>query len=438
MLRTFSASLSLGLLALIVFVTPAVAGWTSSGATPVTASAARTGTTNHTHGESDADHVHTGMEQLPASQHQRSIGTGKADTCGLARLTNLTDDLCTHGHDPWPQGYADGQQVSPVQQPQLASPTTVETPTLLSATAGVCDGDGSTGPRVQLLYVHAADVPSRYAEFLFSFQTWAAEMDDIFAQSAAKTGGTRHVRFVHDAVCQPVISEVTVSPAGDDTIGNTAAELSALGYTATDRKYVVFIDTDGFCGVGGILADDQPGPYNANNLVSGFAQVSNSCWGGWAAAHELMHTLGGVQFSAPHSSGGYHCTDTYDVMCYSDYPHYPEMQLLCPDDINLFDCNNDDYYSTNPAPGSYLDTHWNAADSAFLIGGVTLPSADTSPPAITWTQPIGNQQVHSVSNGVMSLEIAASDNVAVTQVNFSRWDAVGEVWVDLGVVVTDP
>jgi hypothetical protein len=84
-----------------------------------------------------------------------------------------------------------------------------------------------------------------------------------------------------------------------------------------------------------------------------------------------MHNLGGVQLSAPNSSGGWHCTDEYDRMCYSDEPNYPAMNYYCSDSSlnRLFDCNDDDYYNTDPAGGSYLDTHWNAANSQYLVAG---------------------------------------------------------------------
>ena len=76
------------------------------------------------------------------------------------------------------------------------------------------------------------------------------------------------------------------------------------------------------------------------------------------AAHEVMHNLGGVQLSAPNASGGFHCIDEYDVMCYSDAGSgLPKMRFDCNEsarNATLFDCGHNDYYHTNPAPGSYL------------------------------------------------------------------------------------
>jgi hypothetical protein len=58
-------------------------------------------------------------------------------------------------------------------------------------------------------------------------------------------------------------------------------------------------------------------------------------------------------------------------MCYSDFPNYPAMRTVCADTghDNRFDCNHDDYFSTNPPAGSYLRTHWNTANSLYLSGG---------------------------------------------------------------------
>ncbi len=281
---------------------------------------------------------------------------------GLYRVVNT--DLCTHGPDPAPEGVDIKQSVPPIDAAlEPAMPL------------AQCDGDGTSGRRIQVLYARASDMPDRYNTYLASFRQWAEDMDAIFQQSAAETGGSRRVRFVHDASCIPIIPHVVVSPTGDDNWGNTASELQAQGYNRTDRKYVIFMDANVFCGQGGISNDDQPGSANANNGGPSYGRTDAGCWGGEVPAHELMHNLGGVQLSAPHTSGGWHCVDEYDRMCYSDKPYFPPMQYLCPDLAHdrLFDCNHDDYYSTNPPVDSYLATHWNAANSLYLIGGVPTP-----------------------------------------------------------------
>lgn len=257
--------------------------------------------------------------------------------------------FCTHGPD------------APISTVPSLSPAK-KSPTFTAA----CDGDGITGNRVQVLYAHASDVPSRYATQLASFQQWAIEVDSIFRESAATTGGFRRVRFVTDKNCNPIVTPVTLTPTGDDSFGRTIGELLAQGYNRTDRKYLVFTDARRYCGIANIEFDDQPGQANANNLGPHFARVDAGCWSGVIAAHELMHTLGGVQLTAPNSDGNFHCTDGYDNMCnYSGQT----VAIVCPDQSGLsqFDCGRQDYYNANPAAGSYLDTHWNVANSQFLI-----------------------------------------------------------------------
>jgi hypothetical protein len=273
---------------------------------------------------------------------------------------------CSHGPDTPLAGQAVASSVPPVTTPVPQS-------------AYICDGDGTTGKRVQLLYVHASDVLDRYSSYLTSFQSWANGVDSIFNNSAAETGGTRHVRYVHDSNCLPTVIDVQVSTAGDDNFANTESELLSNGYNRSDRKYVVFVDAAVYCGIGDIVGDDSPGATNLSNSSVSFARIDNGCWSAAIPAHELMHGLGGVQISAPHSSGGWHCVDTYDRMCYSDSPYYPTMQNLCPNTAEalIFDCNHDDYFSTNPPAGSYLATHWNTANNVYLIGAPGSSSGTT-------------------------------------------------------------
>lgn len=278
---------------------------------------------------------------------------------GFYRTQNT--GICTHGPDPAPPGLDIKKGVAPVKLPDQPG----------AAALVNCDGDGVSGPRTQVIYARASNVPDRFQTYLTSFQQWAAEINTIYQASAAETGGSRLVRYVHDANCKPIIFNVVLSPAGDDDFGRMVDELQAQGYNREDRKYIVFVDAHVYCGLGGIWGNDQSDFANPNNFGPSYARVDAGCWGGEVAAHEHMHTLGGVQLSAPHSSGGFHCIDEYDMMCYSDYPNHPQMQYPClePGHETLFDCNHNDYFSTNPPAKSYLATYWNAANSQYLVGG---------------------------------------------------------------------
>lgn len=291
--------------------------------------------------------------------------TGQCDG-GLAFTVTAkgrTRTYCTHGPDAAPINVnVVNRAPATVSRRSQRAGSTASTPSL------VCDGDGATGSRVQVVYAHASDVPDQYSAYLGSFQQWVSDVDNIFNNSAALTGGTRHVRFVTDSNCVPVIPDVTLSPTGDDNVANTVMELQALGYNLTNRKYLVFVDARVYCGIASTAYDDQPGPSNANNFGNTFGRVDAGCWGPWLAAHEIEHQLGGVQMSAPHSDGNWHCTDGYDIMC--DYGAVPNITYTsCPDSSynGVLDCNGDDYYSTNPPAGSYLSQYWNSANSVFLI-----------------------------------------------------------------------
>ena len=336
---------------------------------------------------------------------------------------------CTHGGDPAPPGFSITRGVQPLSQAQARR----------ASAEVVCEGDGEIGSRVQVLYGHASNVASRYNAFLASFRAWAADADTMLDASAAETGGSRHWRLATTG-CIIDVTEVTLSPSGDDTFDNTISELQAQGYDRADRKYLIFVDTTsaGICGIGTLWGDDTPSQANWNNFGPSYARVDAGCWNGHTAAHEMMHNLGGVQLSSPNTSGGFHCIDEYDIMCYSDSPYYPSMRYDCPQSVheNRFDCGHNDYFDTNPANGSYLSQHWNAANNQFLIGGGD--GSDVTPPTISWVSPIGNGEIYSVARGTVALEATASDDRGVDRVEFWRYDGSAEAWVLLATDRTPP
>jgi hypothetical protein len=278
--------------------------------------------------------------------------------------------LCTHGPDPIPAALWARGGAEPVQGAALTQgPTTV-----------LCNGDGVSGKRVQAVYAYVSGRQDRRSTYLASFRSWAAKVDTMFQTSAAESGGNRHLRWVTDSNCLLAVASVAVSSQAEANFGTMITELAAAGYNRTDRKYLVWFDSDphnsSICGIGTVYPDDQPGQ-NLNDTLTGYARADFMCWD-WSEPHELMHTLGAVQRTAPHATNGLHCTDEHDQMCYEDGVGVV-MTYPCGDAHEvLFDCGHDDYFSVTPSPSSYLASHWNTANSGWLVN----EPPDTTPPTV--------------------------------------------------------
>lgn len=293
-----------------------------------------------------------------------------------------------------PRAYAAAQD--------LGVPGTYATTATSSAVS--CDGDGVSGARVQAMYVVEAGRTNRYSSLLPSMQLWAAGVDDVLNRSAALTGGTRSVRYVTDAVsggCVARVLNVTVPAGATSSFGATVQAVQALGYTSPGRKYLMWTDASVLCGIASMYPDETAGQGNLNNgSYPQYARVDSGCWGlGNGAdqhsveAHELVHTLGGVQNLAPHSTHAGHCWDEADTMCYADGGTHA-MVSVCPAEREyLLDCNSDDYFSTYPT--GYLATAWDAASSRFLIGGGDGSSGGTlgAPTSLGGTLAVNNPAV---------------------------------------------
>ena len=288
-------------------------------------------------------------------------------------------ELCSHGPDAGDLGAPEG----------MAPPRPETTPRSIA-----CVGNGTSGARVQAVYARPQGRPDRYAALLPQLQVAAAEVEHIVARSAARTGGERHVRWVTSTratstTCTLDVARVTVPTWAVTDFGALVTSLDNQGFDRHDRKYVVWIDsaTTTCSGIATQLDDDRPGQENFNNTSVGYARVDDSCLpqDGAVEAHELLHLLGAVQRSAPHASAAGHCSDEWDLLCYDDDGAGGSFRTTVRCATTAYerrlDCRHDDYFSTDPAPGSYLATHWNAADSRFLEPGpVVVPDPGGTPP----------------------------------------------------------
>jgi len=329
--------------------------------------------------------THTGLE----------AGTPRCSAGYAFESPGLTD-LCTHGPDPAPHWVADVRtaDTDPVG-PEVAD----------VATAGpACDGDGISGNRVQALYVRPSDQPDRFNDYLESIRAWAVAVQQHYRNSAAATGGDLAMRFVHapaaaDGTCVIDVKHVVIGASDDNTFDATINAVRAQGFNAGTRNYAMWVEANTYCGIGTLYNDDRASTSNYNNQdIASYSRVDRGCWS-WSAAmtHELSHNVGAVQNSAPHTTGGFHCNDNNDIMCYSDGG--PSSSLYtdpsCADGsyANLLDCNHDDYFHTNPPQGNYLASHWNTANSRWLFTPTTPEPGDTTPPTLTVTSPASGSWV---------------------------------------------
>ena len=312
-----------------------------------------------------------------------SAGTGAAAHAGTWCPDGLTlvhvgdGHACTHGGDGVPTLAADATSARGS-----------------GLTEAPCPGNGRRGKRVRVFYGYPQGTAPRLADHKPTIADALRTADlNLDAQSPGTEG--QHYRFWCETDLRPTIRTIELVPVGgdaaydvDDVIGSLYDQvglgLGEANHRAGRMVYVVFVDH-----LGGVSApagqatlywDDDPAPSSNANNASGlgprFAMVQLG-YGVPTEAHifqhEVGHTLGAVQGSAPHSSGAGHCFELYDLMCYDDGGPYfdggGELVPACaamPDGQHVWDCNGDDWYAVEPAAGSYLEDHWNVVRSGWL------------------------------------------------------------------------
>jgi hypothetical protein len=237
----------------------------------------------------------------------------------------------------------------------------------------------SDGYAEQVIYARPAGTRSRYKASVDDIRSAVRRMDAVLNADSIESGGTSaDYRVVCDGSGAISVGRMTSSGS---SLAAVASAARSSGYGSTVLDYLIFYDgTNGdACGTASILDDERPVMTNASNNGGGYAIVYAGCWDNETPMHEVGHTMGAVQYGAPHSTGtGGHCFQENDVMCYS--PDGGDLNQFgpsfdCPG-RQRFDCGFDDYFDSAPEFGEYLYSHWNLGSplNRFLVFGAAQPT----------------------------------------------------------------
>lgn len=299
----------------------------------------------------------------------------RVDPCGtgLIQIATLKVTLCTHGSDRSPRDLY-GQEcdtVNPAVDPLLANPLICKLPYLHHAEAysDQAADCGNDTHRVELIYLRNAATRDTYAADSRTLISAYQDADRFLNSTAREEGAAEaHLRTLTVSPFDCTIRVVdAVADTGDGSYGAIVRAAQWAGYEPDPgRDYLIYSPDFTGCGTANVDPDSNPDPSrNANNFDAKYAVIGHlsGCFTGHVVLHELSHTLGAVQLGAPHSTGGWHCTDGADVMCYADGGPTDTQHTVCG--AERYDCGQDDYFAVRPR-GGYLPAHWNLRDSYFI------------------------------------------------------------------------
>lgn len=245
--------------------------------------------------------------------------------------------------------------------------------------------------RIQLIVVNNYPVNSStakvMAEITGQMTYMSLRMETQLGYSSAASGSDAkiaHFSFVSISPpgnCTPYVKLVTFPTTQSlNTLGDVINAMKSKGLSDPKIKYLVWnmSTKTSLCGATTVISDSSPLSTNKSNTGTGYAVVGPNCWSSTAEMHEVGHMLGAVQLNSPHTSGGYHCVDQHDELCYADGANGKAVNgkstyIACPSTSYawFWDCNRDDYfnasYSSSSKSTNYLHNHWNIFNSDWLI-----------------------------------------------------------------------
>ena len=178
--------------------------------------------------------------------------------------------LCTHGPDPAP----DGVDVLRQRGPETAAAGSTAAGTAAPGTAAAagtvpCYGTGSDGYRVELLYARSVRRrrPLRHVRLVVRHLGRPHGRRRQPQRGRDRRHPPRALR--HRRLCNPVIDRVTLSANGASDFNTMISELRAQGFNRSDRKYVVWVDANVYCGIAQVYSDDSANPAAGANASNG-------------------------------------------------------------------------------------------------------------------------------------------------------------------------
>lgn len=252
---------------------------------------------------------------------------------------------------------------------------------------------GTKDKRIELVLAADIDLVGTYPDLATYLMASSMKKTETLLEASSANSGPnstlRKFRVLTDSNCSPIVKRVkipkyTYDLSGTDWWSNVFKNLQNAGLNQSDRKYLVWLWGAQTCGMAQNPYSDSPNPGALGGEAHpSLAIIGANCWGTSAEFHELLHTLGAVQRSAPHATWRGHCIDEYDRMCGDDYGEVDGIvkngtgqstKLYvspgCSDkSLDWFaDCNKNDYFNTSTTikSSNYLYNHWNVANSAFL------------------------------------------------------------------------
>jgi hypothetical protein len=250
----------------------------------------------------------------------------------------------------------------------------------------------TTLPHFKVIYAYAQDGVNRFSTRKNVIESRMKALND--AMNAA-SGGRRELRLdTESGTCGRYVDIMTVQlPRNADQYGADLGEAlrfmesdidAKVAPTAAERNFVVWADLgcNGRCRGGVARTGFSLGPrlaivWGGNSASGTFQDGTTDTFDIVAPLHEMLHTVGAVNASAPHvtRSGSTplgHCWQEDDVMCQAEGDIAPRFD--CPgvggDDSLVVDCGQDDYFNVDPPGGSFLagSPNANTANSGFMVG----------------------------------------------------------------------